>query len=115
MKLAQLRNEMARAKEKVILISSDMLEHSTISSFYASGTVKNLNPDKEFNKYLNSDLSTDFHESRIFIVGDGVTNKKRYNDPKKMKNLQRFWKKYFQHNHADLVEFGQPIPLSRVY
>ena len=105
----------SKAKEKVVIISSDMLENSTISSFYASGNVKSLDVNKEFKKYLNSELETDYLGSRVFIVGAGVTAKKRYNDPKKMRRLNKFWKKYFQHNNAQLIEFGQPIPLSEAY
>jgi len=103
------------AKEKVVLISSDMLEHSTITSFYSKGMVKKLDVDGEFQKYLDSELESDYKGARVFVVGAGVTSKKRYNDPKKMRRLGKFWKKYFQHNNANLVEFGQPIPLGNAY
>ena len=105
----------SKAKEKIMIISSDMLENSTITSFYGKGGLKLLDVDKEFQKYKESELKSDFANTRVFVVGAGVTSKRRYNDPKKMKRLSQFWKKYFRYNNANLVEFGQPIPLNIAY
>ena len=105
----------SQAQEKIMIISSDMLENSTISSFYGHGTLKALDVKKEFAKYKESELESDYANTRVFVVGAGVTSKKSYNDPKKMHRLSNFWRKYFQYNNANLVEFGEPIPLNPAY
>ena len=105
----------SKAKEKIVLLSSDMLENSSITSFYANGSLKTINPNKEFARFIDSELIGDFDNSRVYVIGAGTVQKKGYNDPKKMKRLKGFWKQYFVKNNGKLIEFGEPMLLGTVH
>ncbi len=77
--------------------------------------MKNIDIDREFKKYLKRDLVSDFYGTRVFVVGSGVSSKKHYNDPKIMRQLKGFWERYITKNRAELVEFGQPVPLGGIF
>lgn len=110
------------AKEKVVLIVSDMLENSSVASFYASNTVRKIDSEAELKKVAAAKLDADFSGARIYVLGAGVTlvdaknarASASYRDPKTMQALKAFWQGYFQKSGAVLVEFGQPALLGQV-
>lgn len=109
----------SKAKTKVVLIVSDMLENSSISSFYANNSVRKIDPSAEMKKVEASGLLSDFGGAKVYVLGSGITpqnaqNKNNYRDPKTMQALNEFWKLYFQKSNAKLIEFGQPALLGRV-
>jgi hypothetical protein len=109
----------SKAKSKVVLIVSDMLENSSITSFYANNSVKKIDPSTEMKKVESSRLVADFGGAKVYVLGAGVMapnakNKNNYRDPKTMQALNDFWKMYFQKSNAKLVEFGQPALLGKV-
>jgi len=93
----------------IILLVSDMLENSTISSFYLNGRVKKINPKKEFLRFKKSGLICNFKGAKVYVLGAGITSTKYYRDPKTMKSIRDFWIKYFQTTNANLIEFGEPM------
>jgi hypothetical protein len=109
------------AREKVVLLVSDMLENSSITTFYANRAVRKIDPTKEYSLVLNSDLLGDFTGARIYVMGAGLLSddtklaKGVYRDPKTMQALHQFWKIYFQNSNAELTEFGQPALLNPVH
>lgn len=108
------------ATEKVVLLVSDMLENSSVSSFYASQSVRRIEPEKEMKLVMDNQLSADFASARLYVLGagllsdDAIKNKASYRDPKTMQALARFWKSYFDKSNAQLIEFGQPALLNQV-
>jgi len=108
------------AREKVVLLVSDMLENSSITSFYANRAVRKIDPAKEYSLVTGNNLLGDFAGARIYVMGAGLLAddarlpKGVYRDPKTMLTLQQFWKNYFQNANGDLVEFGQPAILNPV-
>lgn len=110
----------SRASEKVVLLVSDMLENSTVSSFYASQSVRRIEPEKEMKLVMDNQLVADFSGARLYILGagllsdDAIKNKASYRDPKTMQALARFWKSYFDKSNAQLIEFGQPALLNQI-
>ena len=108
------------AKNKVVLLVSDMLENSSISSFYDKGqSVRKIEPAKELKLAEENQMLGDFKGARIYVIGAGLlsddANKsKRYRDPKTMQALQSFWQAYFEKSKAQLVEFGQPALLNQI-
>jgi hypothetical protein len=111
----------SNARNKVVLIVSDMLENSSVSSFYADkGTsVRKIDPTKELKLVDDNQLLADFGGARVYVIGAGLlsddSNKsKRYRDPKTMQALSAFWTSYFEKSNGELVEFGQPALLNAV-
>ncbi len=106
------------AQEKIVLIVSDMLENSSVSSFYAKQAVRKIDPVKELALAEDNQLLGDFAGARIYVLGAGLVTedakqpKGVYRDPKTMSALQQFWREYFQKSNGQLVEFGQPALLN---
>ena len=100
------------AKEKIVILASDMLENSTITSFYTKGATRLIQPETELNKIEKSNLFSNFDNSKIYVIGTGLIsskdNNKTYRDPKILASLKDFWTKYFVKSNGNLVEMGQP-------
>jgi hypothetical protein len=123
--LASLKDISAKVKQstaqqKVVFVVSDMLENSTISSFYAKQAVRKIEPEKELKQVQDNQLFADFAGARVYVLGAGLLAedakqaKGVYRDPKTMAALQQFWRAYFQKSNGQLVEFGQPALLNAV-
>ncbi|WP_426195924.1 hypothetical protein [Massilia sp. DWR3-1-1] len=109
------------ASRKIVLIASDMLENSSVSSFYDGKgmSVKNVDPAREIKLAADNDLFGDFGGARIYVIGAGLLSddaKKgsKYRDPKTMRSLINFWNQYFQKSNAAVVEIGQPALLNNI-
>jgi hypothetical protein len=105
------------AKSKTLLLASDMLENSSLSSFYAYRRVRKLDPAAELDKVRQKNLLPDLTGVRIFVVGAGLLDPQSaatYRDPQTMLSLEGFWGAYFKAAHAQLVEFGKPQLLGPV-
>ena len=112
------RVRQSQAKEKIVFIVSDMLENSSITSFYSARNVRSIDPAKELIAADKSGQIGDFGGARVFVLGAGVVpeakGKKIYRDPKTMASLKHFWNEYFIKSKAQLVEFGAPALLSPI-
>lgn len=101
-----------QANRKIVLIASDMLENSVISSFYQKGSLRQINPEKELQKVEQENLYGNFGGAEIYIIGAGITNtklsKSSYKDPRKLMALKKFWMSYFEKSNGKLIELGQP-------
>lgn len=108
----------SRANEKVVVVVSDMLENSSVSSFYAGQTVRKIDPDRELKLAVEQQLLADFAGARLYVIGAGLLNDSKnrnaYRDPKTMLALKNFWQAFFDKSSAKLVEFGQPALLNPV-
>lgn len=109
------------AREKVVLIASDMLENSSITSFYASkGTaVRQIDAGRELKLAGDNDMFGDFGGAKVYVVGTGLLaedakKSNKYRDPKTLRALTEFWNGYFRKSHATLVELGQPALLNGI-
>lgn len=117
------RIRQSKAKDKILFLASDMLENSTITSFYGNHTVRAINPASEMKKVESEQMLGDFGGVRVFILGAGLmqenvggANLKNgiYRDPKTVNLLRDFWDKYFTASKAKLEQFGAPALLSPV-
>jgi hypothetical protein len=102
-------------EEKVLLIISDMMEHSTYTSFYEKGgDLKQIDPVLELSELQKQKYSADLKDVKVWILGGGYFAKPgtkeqpRSRDPKKIELLESFWAKVFQQSKAELKEFGKP-------
>lgn len=103
--------------KKTVLLVSDMLENSSISSFYAHNSVRHIDPAKEMSAVEKANMLGDFAGADIYVMGAGIVpenGKAVYRGPKIMASLKAFWQSYFQKSNAELVEFGQPELLNPV-
>lgn len=123
MKELSNRVQQSHATNKIVFLVSDALENSSISSFYASHNVRNIDPAAELKKAEAAQQIGDFGGARVFVLGAGLiqdsgTGKGKdsgvYRDPKTMQNLRQFWTMYFERSHATLIDFGAPALLSPV-
>jgi len=104
----------SQAKEKVVLLVSDMIEHSSITSFYSKGSLKKVNSKSEMEKVKKSNYMANFDGAKIYVIGAGMVGKKSYRDSKTLKSLTDFWTDYFQMTNARLQAIGTPMLLEDV-
>jgi hypothetical protein len=107
------------ASDKVVLLASDMLENSTVSSFYAHNAVRRIDPQLEMKKAMAAGLIGDFGSARVYVIGAGLLAEDAkgnhlYRDPQTMSALKEFWTLYFQKSNAKVGEFGTPALLGAV-
>jgi len=104
----------AHASKKVVLIVSDMIEHSSITTFYAKGLIKKINTEKEMEKVKKSGHIPNFSGASVYVIGEGTIGKKGYRDAKALSRLTDFWKTYFSTANAQLKAIGTPMLLEDV-
>lgn len=110
----------SKAKRKIVLIGSDMLENSSISSFYSKQAVREINPDAEMALIKQNSMIGNFGNAEIYVVGAGLLaedvsqNKAVYRSPQVMNALRTFWSDWFTKSNATLVDFGQPALLNHI-
>ncbi len=104
----------SKAEEKVVLLVSDMIEHSSITSFYSKGSLKKVNSQKEMEKLKQSNYVANFDAAKVYVIGAGMVGKNSYRDSKTLKSLTEFWTAYFQVTNAKLQAIGTPMLLEDV-
>lgn len=120
LKSASVRVRKSEATRKIVLIASDMLEHSSTTTFYKRKMVRKISPEEELLNVEKSNLVADFGGAEVYIIGAGLLPtdlyKKNtgYRSYQVMNQLNAFWKKWFEKSNATLVEFGQPALLNPV-
>ncbi|WP_424945942.1 hypothetical protein [Candidatus Spongiihabitans sp.] len=98
-----------KAERKVILLVSDMLENSSVTSFYVAGRIRKINPQAELTKVQRKKLIGDFGGNvTVHIIGLGY-GAKEYLDSDRLTELKLFWQQYFEMSNAKVVEMGAPL------
>lgn len=98
-------------ERRVLLLVSDMIENSDVTSFYSKNTLKEIISDLELQKIQKANMLSDFNQADIYVLGAGwiPTKSKGFRGGQLMLPLKQFWQKYFELSHAKLKEFGQPM------
>ncbi|MBO9496421.1 hypothetical protein J7438_20390 [Thalassotalea sp. G20_0] len=107
----------SNAPRKVVLLFSDMLENSDISSFYQSGSLKKIDADAEISKFRKEGLLSNWGDAEVFIIGAGLMPAKyakAYRSENKMRPIRAFWEQYFKGSNAQLAGWGQPALLEQI-
>lgn len=96
---------------KLLLLVSDMVENSDLTSFYSNNTLKVIEPEQEIQKVEKMNMLADFLKADIYIIGAGWVPQvsKGFRGSQVMVPLKQFWQKYFELSNAQLKEFGQPM------
>lgn len=106
------------ASRRVVLLVSDMLENSSITSFYANNAVRKIDPSREMLLVHSARALGDFSGAQVHVMGAGLLAGPRqaqgYRDPKTMNALTDFWTDWFQQSKAELIQFGTPALLNPV-
>ncbi len=98
-------------KDNVVLLMSDMLEHSDFGSFYQSRGIRDIQPDIEMSKVEKANLVADFNGARVYVHGAAFVPtdaKNGYRSGKMIQHLETFWGQYFSKSNGQLVAFGHP-------
>ncbi len=110
----------SNAKSKKVLIASDMFENSSITSFYASGHVKRIDPDQEVAKVEKAGFVGDFYGAEVYVFGLGyfarseLSKKESYLDPERLRLIKAFWANYIKKSNGKVVEIGTPMLLGNL-
>jgi len=102
------------SNEKVVLLVSDMMEHSSITSFYSKGSLKKVNVSREMDRVKKSGFMADFGAAKVYVIGAGMVGKNSYRESKTLKALTKFWEAYFAASNAQLKAIGTPMLLEDI-
>jgi hypothetical protein len=100
------------ADQKVVLIVSDLLEHSSATSFYKKQTLRTIDADTEMAKAEKLNLIGDFGGATVYVIGAGLLSSESGDtatrDVRALGALQNFWSKWFDASQARVGEMGEP-------
>lgn len=101
-------------ERRVLLLVSDMVENSDVTSFYSKNTLKVITPEQEMQKVQKANMLSDFKQADIYVLGAGwvPATSKGFRGGQVMLPLKQFWQQYFEVSNAQLKEFGQPVLMS---
>ncbi|MBD3822141.1 MAG: hypothetical protein IE914_07795 [Thiotrichales bacterium] len=107
-------------QQTTLLIFSDMLENSALTSFYKHGSVRQIDINVEMNKVSDEQFNADFGGANIYVMGAGLVSEKGkkagvYRNPKVLSALEGFWREWFAKSNANLQGFGMPELQSAIH
>lgn len=108
--LSQLSARVAasKARGKTVIIVSDMIENSAVTSFYAKRTLRRIDPQVELDKVGKAGVTANFGGARVYVIGGALLPDNGYRAEPELKALERFWDAWLRGSNAKLVEFGRP-------
>ncbi|MDD5406225.1 MAG: hypothetical protein PHE73_04685 [Sulfurovaceae bacterium] len=113
--IASSKIAQSTAHDKILIIASDMLENSSVTSFYANNKVRDINPVLELEKAKKAELLADFKGARVYVIGAGlVVGKNNKRSISAINHLKQFWQMYFEASNAKLEGFGEPELLETI-
>jgi hypothetical protein len=102
----------APGRDKMVLLVSDLLEHSSITSFYQNRAIRPVDAAAEMAKAESQDLFGDFNGAAIVVVGAGLlapeSTRGATRDTGSLGALRRFWEQWLERSNGRLVAYGQP-------
>ncbi|EGQ9284516.1 hypothetical protein F7U66_01415 [Vibrio parahaemolyticus] len=104
----------SEAERKVVLVVSDMLENSSVLSFYSKGRVLLRDANKAYDKLLKANIETDFGQADVHVIGAGYKLGKVQGNHHSMTQIEKFWTKVFKESNATMIQFGKPNLLTAV-
>lgn len=104
-----------KEEEKILIVISDMMEHSAYTSFYSKGgDLKDINPKAELENLQKKGFSADLTGVKVWVLGGGyfpnpgTTQNASARNPQQVALLEEFWTDFFKQSKAVLMEFGKP-------
>lgn len=110
------------AQQKTVLIVSDMLENSSISSFYSQERMRQIDAALELRKVEKANVRADFGGASVYVMGAGIVPEPKgtrnaaasYRSPQSIEALRVFWDGFFERSNAKLAGFGAPALLTPI-
>ena len=100
------------ATDRIVILVSDMLEHSDATSFYADRNLRLVDPAQEMAMAERHELLADFGGADVAVVGAGLLSPEAAADAGRttpeLNALRSFWTQWFERSNAELVAWGQP-------
>ncbi|HEX4695770.1 hypothetical protein [Sphingomonas sp.] len=112
--LAQISEAVRKssARDKIVLLVSDMLEHSDVTSFYKQHQLRLIDPAAELDLSRRAGTLGDFGGARVIVVGAGSIPADSAPDASRntpaLAALHSFWDSWFEASHAHLTDYGEP-------
>lgn len=105
------------ARQKILLLATDGLENSGVTSFYRHGQLRDIDPAQELSRAEAAGLVGDFGGARVYVIGGALPaagSTEAYRSPQLLRHLASFWAAYFRQSNATLGAFGEPALLTPV-
>lgn len=110
------RLQASPVKDKVLVIVSDMIEHSAFGTFYAQRALALIDPVQEMDKVRAKGLLAPLVGVRVYVFGGGLASlTENYRDHPGVLALERFWSEYVKASGGQLVAFGKPALLVPIH
>jgi len=107
-----LRLQASPIRTKLLLLVSDGMEHSGITSFYRNRGLRVVNPDEEMKRIQGKRMLADLAGARVFIFGGGLSaTDTGARDPAALVALENVWSDYVTASNGVLAAFGKPTIL----
>ncbi|MFL6861754.1 MAG: hypothetical protein ACJ8DZ_01995 [Allosphingosinicella sp.] len=111
--LAQLSDAVraAPSANRVVIVASDLMEHSSATSFYAHRTLRTIDPAAEMKNAVGLGLTGDFGGARVYVVGAGLLPPEAGASVRNVSALNAlvgFWTAWFRHSNARSATIGRP-------
>jgi hypothetical protein len=107
----------APGASKIVMVASDLIEHSSASSFYARHNLRLIDANAELRNALRHGLIANFGGARVYVVGTGLLPPSAGNsvrDVRALNGLITFWTNWFRRSNAASVVVGRPNLVSPV-
>lgn len=99
--------------EKTVLLISDGMENSEVTSFYRRKTVGKVDHEKILSRLAQQGLIADWRQSKIFMYGLGhIRDENIHVQPSQLQPLKRLWESYFAQGNGVVIDLGTPAILS---
>lgn len=97
------------AKKQTVLLITDGMENTPGMSFYASGSLRKINPQAEISKVRRSGNVGFWKGVEVYMYGVGLMeNEKKYPSTERISQLRAFWDRYFVEGGARVKAIGTP-------
>jgi hypothetical protein len=102
------------AREKIVVVGSDMLENSSTTSFYRAGRLRLIDPVRELHNAAAHNLFANLGGARIYLVGFALQPGEATVPVDLVQRLEQFWTIWFQRSRAGAVRIGKPVLLGEI-
>lgn len=91
-----------------VLVVSDMMENSETISFYRSGSLRRLDPEKALSRVKEGGLLGDLSGMQVSVIGGAYSLREGYVSAEEIDALEDFWQRYIEESGGELAGFGRP-------
>jgi hypothetical protein len=105
------RVRLAPAADRIVIVASDLMEHSGAASFYARRNLRLIDPAAELTNAARLGLLGNFGRARVYVIGTGMLPEEAgsaVRDIRALNALIGFWTSWFNRSNASRVTIGRP-------